>query len=125
MVIQLKQSRLIGFRPQKIDLLFLRHFFLKTNARGRNFFYCVRLFFSCFSVDRNVKECVIAYTLPLITTFFENRKMKYSSNVLLSPAYEIGRGILKWRCPSVRPSVRPSFRPSVRPSVRHLRFLSN
>jgi len=37
---------------------------------------------------------------------------------LLSPAYEIGRGILKWRCPSVRPSVRPSFRPSVLPSVR-------
>ena len=27
---------------------------------------------------------------------------------LLSPAYEIGRGILKWRCPSVRPSFRPS-----------------
>ena len=44
---------------------------------------------------------------------------------LLSPAYEIGRGILKWRCPSVRPSVRPSLRPSFRPSVRHLRFLSN
>ena len=35
------------------------------------------------------------------------------NNYLLSPAYEIGRGILKWRCPSVRPS------------VRHLRFLSN
>jgi len=34
----------------------------------------------------------------------------------LSPAYEIGRGILKWRCPSVRPSVRPSVLPSVRPS---------
>ena len=30
----------------------------------------------------------------------------------LSPAYEIGRGILKWRCPSVRPSVLPSVRPS-------------
>ena len=26
----------------------------------------------------------------------------------LSPADEIGRGILKWRCPSVRPSFRPS-----------------
>ena len=36
----------------------------------------------------------------------------------LSPAYEIGRGILKWRCPSVRPSVRPSVLPSVRPSFR-------
>jgi len=35
----------------------------------------------------------------------------------LSPAYEIGRGILKWRCPSVLPSVRPSVRPSVLPSV--------
>ena len=40
---------------------------------------------------------------------------------LLSPAYEIGREILKWRCPSVRLSIRPS----VLPSVRHLRFLSN
>ena len=37
--------------------------------------------------------------------------------ILLSPAYEIGRGILKWRCPSVRPSVLPSVRPSVLPSV--------
>jgi len=27
---------------------------------------------------------------------------------LLSPAYEIGRGILKWCCPSFRPSFRPS-----------------
>jgi len=44
---------------------------------------------------------------------------------ILSPAYEIGRGILKWRCPSVRPSVCPSVLPSVLPSVRHLRFLSN
>ena len=44
---------------------------------------------------------------------------------LLSPAYEIGRGILKWRCPSVLPSFRPSVLPSVLPSVRHLRFLSN
>ena len=35
------------------------------------------------------------------------------SSYLLSPAYEIGRGILKWRCPSVLPS------------VRHLHFLSN
>ena len=45
-------------------------------------------------------------------------KVKRCTNsMLLSPAYEIGRGILKWRCPSVRPSVRPSVLPSVRPSV--------
>ena len=61
--------------PQKIDLLFLRHFFEKTNARGRNFFLLCQIFFSSFSVDSNVKDCVISYTLPLITTFFENRNM--------------------------------------------------
>jgi len=50
-------------RPQKIDLLFLRHFFEETNARGRNFFLLCQITFSCFSVDSNVKDSVIAYTL--------------------------------------------------------------
>jgi len=49
--------------------------FLKKRMRGGAiFFYCVRFFFSCFSVDSNVKDCVIAYTLPLITTFFREQK---------------------------------------------------
>jgi len=61
-------------KATKNDLLFLRHFFEKTNARGAIFFYCVRLLFSCFSVDSNVKDCVIAYTLPLITTLFQEQK---------------------------------------------------
>ena len=61
-------------RPQKIDLLFLRHFFEKTNARGRNFFLLCQIIFYCFSVDSNVQDCVIAYTLPLITTFFREQK---------------------------------------------------
>ena len=56
--------------------------FLKKRMRGGAIFFIVSDFFSCFSVDSNVKDCVIAYTLPLIATFFENRKMKYSSNVL-------------------------------------------
>jgi len=35
--------------------------FLKKRMRGGAiFFYCARLFFSCFSVDSNVKDCVIA-----------------------------------------------------------------
>ena len=61
--------------------------------------------------------------------FLQNRRMqfdsdrhiclinRYNQSKLLSPAYEIGRGILKWRCPSVRPSFRPSVLPSVLPSV--------
>jgi len=70
MLFVLHYTMSLRLRPQKVDRLFLRHFFEKTNARGRIFFYCVRLFFSCFSVDSSVRDCVIAYTLPLITTFF-------------------------------------------------------
>ena len=37
--------------------------------------------------------------------------------ITLSPANEVWRGILKWRCPSVRLSVRPSVHP-----IRYLRI---
>ena len=40
------------------------------------------------------------------------KKKEKQLSTFLSPAYEIGRGILKWRCPSVRPSVCPSVLPS-------------
>jgi len=40
-------------RPKEILFLFLRHFFEKTNARGRNFFI-VSDCFSCFPVDSKV-----------------------------------------------------------------------
>jgi len=35
-------------RPQKNDLLFLRHFFENTNARGRNFFLLCQIIFFLF-----------------------------------------------------------------------------
>jgi len=38
----------LSLRPQKVDFLFLRHFFEKTNARGRNFFFIVSDFFFLF-----------------------------------------------------------------------------
>jgi len=56
-------------RPRKIDFLFLRHLFAKTNARGRKQFLC-QIFFSCFPINSNVKHCVISYILPLITKIF-------------------------------------------------------
>ena len=49
-------------------------------------------------------------------TDIQNKRFFVCVFGFLSPAYEIGRGILKWRCPSVRPSFRPSVRPSVLPS---------
>jgi len=35
--------------------------------REGEFFYCVKLFLSCFPVESTVNHCVIAYSLPLIT----------------------------------------------------------
>ena len=59
---------------KKLIFCFSGTFLKKRMQGGAIFFYCVRLFFSCFSVDSNVKDCVITYTLPLITTFFREQK---------------------------------------------------
>ena len=39
--------KFFNLRPQKVDFLFLRHFFEKTNARGRNFFLLCQIVFPC------------------------------------------------------------------------------
>jgi len=75
------QANVSSLGHKKLIFCFSGTFLKKRMRGGAIFFYCVRLFFSCFPVDSIVKDCVIAYTLPFITIFFENRKKKYSSNV--------------------------------------------
>ena len=92
----------IRIRPQKIDILFLRHFFEKTNERGRNFFLLFQIFFSCFPVNSNVKHCVIPYILPLITTVFSRTArcntvlMFYNITRVVTIAFNALRNAVVW-----------------------------
>jgi len=57
---------LVALGQKKIDLLFLRHFFEKTNARGRIFFFLRQIFFISHFPVNSMFIVRILSILPLI-----------------------------------------------------------
>jgi len=68
---------------------------------GGAIFFIVSDYFFLFpsTVDSDVKDCVIAYTLPLITTFFREQKdeiMFYNITRAVTIAFNALRNAVVW-----------------------------